>query len=172
MSVDAIARFDFATAVPTKLDFEYEPTKEQLGLAELQSKNKQEIRALLVDMLRREDEYRLGKKVQEAYRLIGDSEGGLSDFTTQIQAHVSREFNVDPKIGIELIRSAVSLFPDDAEIKSIPHYVRHNRCFEGNLRAGDTPPDCRVVALDGVETTIRGLLNRTGPVVLLAASHT
>jgi len=75
-------------------------------------------------------------QVQEAYRLIGDSEGGLSEFTTQIQAHVSREFNVDPKIGIELIRSAVSLFPDDAEIKSIPHYVRHNRCFEGNLRAG------------------------------------
>ena len=64
MSADAIARFDFATAVPTKLDFEYEPTKEQLGLAELQSKNKQEIRALLVDMLRREDEYRLGKKVR------------------------------------------------------------------------------------------------------------
>jgi len=170
--METIESFDFVGGAPTKLTFEYQPTPEVIGLPELQRWDKPRVRALLVDMLRREDEFRLAPKVQQAYRQIGDCEYTLSQFTERIQYAVSREFQVDPQIGIELIRSAVSLFPDDEEIKSIPHYVRHNRCFEGHLKPGDTPPDCRVVALDGAETDFRSLINRTGPVVVLAASHT
>jgi len=106
------------------------------------------------------------------YRRIGDCEQSLSAFTEELQIQVCREFGLDPNVGVELIRSAVSLFPDDVEIRSIPHYVRHNRCFEGTLRAGDQPPNCRVAQLDGTQCDLLSLIDVTRPTVLLAASHT
>jgi len=139
---------------------------------QLTGMKKEEIRPLLIDMLKREDELRLHSKVQEVYSDIGDDETELSLFTEELQKHVSHEFMVDPTIGIELIRCAVSLFPGDEEIKSIPHYVRHNRCFEGNLKNGDVPPNCRVAQLDGTTCNLLDLVDIQRPVVLLGASHT
>jgi len=91
---------------------------------------------------------------------------------TMLQEHVSLEFKVDPKVGVELIRSAVSLFPEDEELKSIPHYVRHNRCKAGNITAGIAPPDCDVVGLNGEPQRLSNILAKDGPVILLGASHT
>ena len=71
-----------------------------------------------------------------------------------------------------VLRSAVSLFPDDDEIKQIPHYVRHNRCHQGRLRDGDKPPDCSVTKLDGTRCSLLSLIDLERPAVLLAASHT
>eukprot|EP00658_Telonema_sp_P-2_P041417 TRINITY_DN29617_c0_g1_i1.p2 TRINITY_DN29617_c0_g1~~TRINITY_DN29617_c0_g1_i1.p2 ORF type:complete len:209 (-),score=67.01 TRINITY_DN29617_c0_g1_i1:784-1410(-) len=161
-----------SSQAPTQLTFEYSPTKQPLGLPELQQLTKPQIRAILVDLLRREDELRLAPAVQQVYRAIGDDETELSNFTAKIQHAVCDEFCIEPSVGSELIRSAMSLFPGDDELRNIPHYVRHNRCFEGTLTEGDTPPDCKVVGLDGKQQQLRSLLRPTGPVVLLAASHT
>jgi hypothetical protein len=95
-----------------------------------------------------------------------------------LQAHVCGEFNVDPLVGIQLIRSATSIFPETAKIA---HYVRHNRAFKGSLAVGDDAPDVDVLSIDGNRTTLWAELekhrrtNDVGvdlPIVILAASFT
>jgi hypothetical protein len=144
----------------------------------LQSKRVEDVEQLLAAMLRRENELRLHPQVQEVYGNIGDDEEEMSRFTTALQAHVASEFNVDTIVGIELIRSASSLFPETAKLA---HYVRHNRCFRGSLCAGDEAPDVSLSTLTG-ETTklwkeIDARRSKDGftdemPVVILGASFT
>jgi len=131
-----------------------------------------QIREILIDMLRREDELRLSNPVQAEFGRIGEMHEDFNSFVTAIQSHVSLEFKVDPTVGVELIRSAVSLYPDDDEIKSIPHYVRNNRCKEGFLKNGDAPPDCALSDVDGNPLRMSEMLAKDRPVVLLGASHT
>ncbi len=54
------------------------------------------------------------------YGRIGDSEKGLCAFTELLQIQVCKEFRINPSVGVELIRAAVALFPDDTEIKVLP----------------------------------------------------
>jgi hypothetical protein len=135
---------------------------------------------LLAAMLRRENELRLHPRVQAAYALIGEDEAEMSSFTTALQAHVAAEFNVDPVVGIELIRSASTLFPETA---NLAHYVRYNRCFEGSLSVGDEAPDVNLSTLTGEATTLWTEVNERRhsrlcdadgekPVVILGASYT
>ena len=100
---------------------------------------------LVAAMLWRENEMRLHSKVQAAFAIIGEDEEEMSRFTIALQAHVSSEFNVDPAVGIELIHSASTLFPETAKLA---HYVRHNRCFQGSLRVGDQAPDISIYILN------------------------
>lgn len=111
----------------------------------------------------------------------------MSNFTTMLQAHVAWEFKVDQRVGIELIRSASSLFP---EVAKIAHYVRHNRCFQGSLKPGDVAPDVPLFSLDGNKSTLwteidgrqgktaivgnnnNGAADDGRPVVVLGASYT
>lgn len=144
----------------------------------LQSKRVEDVEQLLAAMLRRENELRLHPQVQEVYGNIGDDEEEMSRFTTALQAHVASEFNVDTIVGIELIRSASSLFPEAAKLA---HYVRHNRSFTGSLSVGDEAPDVSLSTLTGETTKLwkeidarrsqDGFTNET-PVVILGASFT
>jgi len=166
---DQCSQLDF-TSCPTELDLPL--MRNDQNTSPLLGMNKETLRPLLIQVLKREDELRLHQKVQGCYQQIGDDETALSRFTEQLQVHVCREFNLDPKVGIELIRSAISLYPQDEEIRNIPHYVRHNRCVEGVLHDGDIPPNCRVAQLDGTECSLLNLIDIQRPVVILAASHT
>jgi len=116
-------------------------------MEKLQTLNKDEIRVILVDILRREEELRLSSICQESFGLIGEAHEEFNAFVTALQGHASMEFRMDPAVGVELIRSAVSLYPEDKAISSgqYSHYVRHNRCRMGELRVGDTPPDVSLV---------------------------
>jgi len=113
---------------------------------------------------------------------IGEDEKEMSRFTTALQSHVATEFNVDPVVGIELIRSASTLFPETAKLA---HYVRHNRCFQGDLRPGDEAPDVNLLTLTGQPTTLWTEVDKhrcaptpgtqgceMKPVVILGASFT
>lgn len=168
--------FPFET-VPTRLTYtaEYNGTPSaqsvKFTLPQLQTMTKDHIRVILVDMLKREDELRLSPPCQEMFGRIGEQHHRFNTFVSNLQSHVSLEFLVDPSVGVELIRSAVSLYPDDEEIKSIPHYVRHNRCKAGNLRIGDTPPDVAVTDTEGNALRLADLLDQDRPVVLMGASH-
>jgi len=167
--------FDFS-AIRTALDFtsEYDPSAANVtyDMPHLQQLNKQQIRTILVDVLRREEELRLSAPCQKRFGEIGEKHNQFNAFVTALQAHTSLEFKVDPKVGVELIRSAVSLFPDDQEIRSIPHYVRHNRCKAGNLSPGDFPPDAQLADLEGNPISLASILRTDRPVVLMGASHT
>jgi hypothetical protein len=146
-----------------------------IDAAALEAMPSEEVRALVEALLRREDALRLHPKVQAAYTLIGESEEELSRFTTALQAHVASELCVDAPLGIDLIRSASVLFPDVAQIA---HYVRHNRCFAGTLRVGDSAPDVELVRLDGVRSTLWNSIDSAArgqperPVLIVGASYT
>ena len=169
------------------LETKHQPTakeraKERVDRDSLESLQIEDAKQLLMAMLQREDELRLHPRVQSKIGAIGENEEEMSRFTTALQGHVASEFNVDPIVGIELLHSASTLFPDIAQIA---HYVRHNRCFEGCLRVGDTAPDVALTTLAGDPTTLWSELdvrNRCArsskvcyerkPVVILGASYT
>ena len=144
----------------------------------LQSMTMNECKNIVESMLRREEELRLHDSVQAMYGRIGEKERDLVRFTTALQAHVASEFNVQEVIGIELMRSASSLFPDIAQIS---HYVRHNRCFKGVLKPGNEAPDALVVTMDGLESTLWTEINKRqrlcsssdhNPTLIIGASYT
>jgi len=144
-----------------------------LDLLALQKLSKPEIRAILADMLARENELRLSPLAQECFAQIAERHSMFNSYVTELQQSVCREFGVDPSVGVELIRSAVSLFPDDKELQQIPHYVKFNRCKRGDLRPGDAIADARVTSMDGSQQLqLAQLLQNDGPVVLLGGSHT
>ena len=136
-----------------------------------------EAEQILASILRRENALRLHPRVQAAYGIMGENEEEMSNFTTALQAYVSSEFNVEPTLGIELIRSASTLFPETAKIA---HYVRYNRCVRGSLNTGQEAPDVSLVKLTGEATTLweavdarmREEGNEDLPVVVLGASYT
>jgi len=167
-----------SAACATKLEYTapYDASADQNSIKwtmqQLQTLNKAQIREILVDMLRREDELRLSSDCQAEFGRIGEAHYDFNSFVTALQAHVSLEFSVDPSVGVELIRSAVSLYPGDEEILQIPHYVRNNRCKAGNLEAGQVPPDCDLTDLEGNPLRLSNLLLKDRPVILMGASHT
>ena len=98
------------------------------------------------------DKLRFHPIVQAAYGQIGEDEMSMVSFTTALQEYVSSKFGVEPSLGIQLIRSAVSLFPESA--KNLSHYVHHNRATRGTLQVGDVAPDVNVSTLDGRKSTL------------------
>lgn len=171
------AEMEASFNVPSKLCFETPRVDPEsaptLALQQLQQRTKPQIRTILRDLLRREDELRLSAGVQACFAQIGEAHELFNDYVTMLQAHTCREFSVSPEVGVELIRSAVSLFPDDTELHQIPHYVRHNRCKRGHLNDGDPIADCKVLSQDGTqELRLVDLLRKDCPVVLMGASHT
>jgi hypothetical protein len=76
-----------------------------------------ECKQRLRTMLQREEEMRLHLRVQEMYGSIGEDE----DKRLAAQTYIAFEYNVDPIVGIELLRSAATL-----------DFSRH--CSPGSLR--------------------------------------
>lgn len=184
-----VASFGMAVSPAFKLPFSFQglvtehmvteqdkmrPFVDRSTLAQL---NREEAEERLALLLRRENALRLHPRVQAVYGLIGEDEAEMTDFTTSLQAFVSSEFNVEPSLGIELIRSASTLFPETARIA---HYVRFNRCVKGSLNVGDEAPDVPLVHVTGEATSlwkaVDGRIQETGngdlPVVVLGASFT
>jgi len=160
------------------LETSYMPTandvaEQRVDREVLQNLPVEDVRQLLAAMLQRENELRLHPDVQSEFGRIGEDECELSRFVAELQAHVASEFNVDANVGIELIRSASTLFP---EIAQLAHYVRHNRCFEGSLRVGDKAPDVKLCTLAGEPTTLWTKLDlqqqSSKPVLVVGASYT
>jgi len=91
-------------------------------------------------MLRRDDELRLSKETQARYAACGDSCTGKERVTKSIQLQVVREVgfvNGAEAEGLDLIRSAQSLFPDDVEITNAAFYLRHNIHMDCPLTVGE-----------------------------------
>jgi len=171
--------FPFATVTTENMPRNHDRLIEPVDRNLLETLDPDEVNKLLASMLKRENSLRLHPRVQTVLGSIGEDEQEMSLFTTALQAHVATEFNVDPAVGIELIRSASTLFPETAQLA---HYVRHNRSFEGDLRVGMDAPDVKLFTMKGEPTTLwtaidkrrcfGGVSDALKPVVILAASYT
>jgi hypothetical protein len=104
-------------------------------------------------MLRREDALRLCAATQAAYAVAAGPAGWLT-VTDALQRRVAEEEGFRTCDGgvddaVAYIRGAQRAFAGDAEVLSIPLYVRFNRCRAGALAPGDAAPDAPLLLADG-----------------------
>jgi len=51
---------------------------------------------------------------------------------------VLREFGfLDDEQGLTMFRSALTMYPDDPELKNLVYYYKYNRSRQGDLKIGD-----------------------------------
>lgn len=164
----------FGELITDEMPTEEDRKRDYVDISRLEAMEVEEAKILLAAILRRENNLRLHPRVQAVFGSLGEDETAMSQFITALQRHVAREFHVDPIVGTELIRSAATLFPETAKLA---HYVRHNRCFEGNLKIGDAAPDVSLLTIGGTRTSLWTELDRhhdkqEKPVLILGASFT
>jgi hypothetical protein len=80
------------------------------------------------------------------------------------------------------MRCALSTYPDDEDIKTIPLYIKYNRCRDGDRYVGEESPDVRLLKLtdnvgESKETDqvlmLSSLMQKDSkPLVLLGGSYT
>mmetsp|Transcript_2951 Transcript_2951/g.4843 ORF Transcript_2951/g.4843 Transcript_2951/m.4843 type:complete len:247 (-) Transcript_2951:659-1399(-) len=134
------------------------------------------VRSQLLQMLQREDALRLSDEVQAQYALQPESWEWKWEVTDRVQRQVCEEFGFADCVeeGLDLLRSAMSLFPDDEEIKDAAHYLRNNIHVKCPLRVGEIVPDVPLHKLQGGETSVHALAPQSpdGVTLVLAGSHT
>lgn len=141
------------------------------------------VRELLLRMLRREDELRLCDATQRRYAARAEDGAWKEKVTVDVQRRVCAEFGFEGagvSEGLDLLRSATALFPDDEELLRSAHWLRHNICAPCPLDVGAIVPDVPLYfardAAPGAaaQTSVRELAarNRSGPTVLVVGSHT
>ena len=103
-------------------------------------------KAELLELLTREDTCRQSEATQAAY---ADAEAPGSDtdwleVTAAMQERVLRESGVPQArmaAALWLLRSAHALWPQDARMRQVSCWVRHNRARNGTLTPGCPAPD-------------------------------
>jgi len=115
------------------------PTSGRIGFDPIRYNGPKIDKPILKAMLSRENEIRLTETIQNLYDtcVLTDSEK-YTEVTTNLQKQVLREFGfVDDEQGLIMLRSALSMYPDDPELKTLVYYHKYNRSRQGDLKVGD-----------------------------------
>jgi len=128
---------------------------------------------LMTAILKREDQLRLSPEVQGKF---ADPSFDTIHVAAEVQEQVAREFGFpDIAVAVEMIRAAPALYPNNPEIRKIPHYLKFNRSCQGALQCGDTVPDAYLAKLTGAPVGlyefIESLENKSKPLVVNAGSY-
>lgn len=136
--------------------------------------SEQELRTLLLKMLRRDDELRLSDEVQSRYALQPESWDWKWQVTDSVQRHVCEEFGYVNNVekGLDLLRSSLSLFPNDDEVRQSAHYLRHNIHTDCPIPVGAKVPNILLYTLTGVATFLHDIINSGRATLIIAGSHT
>jgi hypothetical protein len=107
-------------------------------------------------MLKRENDLRLSPEVQAKF---ADPSFDAISIASEVQERVVCEYGYcgskqQIKLGLDIIRSAPLLYPDEPELRTIPHYVKYNRSRRGELDAGDEIPNSYLAHLSGAPVTL------------------
>jgi hypothetical protein len=105
-------------------------------------------------MLQRENELRLSSEIQEKleWAVEGISQESVNAILEAVQKQVVSEAGYsqsEEQHGIQLLRSAQAIFPEDKEIHDIPMYVKYNRAAQGSVCVGDEIPSTQVASISG-----------------------
>lgn len=133
------------------------------------------VRALLIAMLVRENELRLSDQTQAAYARYPEDSSRKDQVTIRVQRRVCTEFGFTHDIaeGLDLLRSATALFPDDEEVKNSAHWLKYNICYPCPLAIGTLVPDVMLSTLDKQPLSLHKVFARSKmPTVVLAGSYT
>jgi len=106
-------------------------------------------------MLKRENDLRLSPEIQAKF---SDPSFDAISIAANVQERVVCEFDYRGpdmiKLGLEIIRSAPLLYPEDPEVRNIPHYIKYNRSRRGELEYGDVIPNAQLSYLSGAPVTL------------------
>jgi len=110
-------------------------------------------------MLRRENELRISPETQKKY---AESEKlSVNDWmgvTLELQRNLVREFgyvgDLKEEYGLQILRAAQTLYPNDPEIMNSVLYLKYNRARQGPLVAGEPAPDIPLATLDNDPVTL------------------
>jgi len=94
--------------------------------------------------------------------------------TENVQKQVLQEFNFpDDSQGLNMLRSALTMYPNDSELKELVYYHKYNRSRQGDLSVGDEI-DMSLIRVSNIEGNgVRSLdsFEKEGlPLVLIAGS--
>eukprot|EP00698_Gefionella_okellyi_P002070 TRINITY_DN1194_c0_g1_i1.p1 TRINITY_DN1194_c0_g1~~TRINITY_DN1194_c0_g1_i1.p1 ORF type:complete len:246 (+),score=38.08 TRINITY_DN1194_c0_g1_i1:106-843(+) len=142
--------------------------------------------ATLKKMLRRENDLRLSAEYQQRFTSVTktlDAGSMWIHVVEELQERVVREFGYGPsrelvQYGVDLLRAAQAMYPDDQEIREIALYIKYNRCRDGDLNVGDVAPNVALYPMDNQQfcvpevPTPLWLLSREQPLVLIGGSLT
>jgi len=133
------------------------------------------IRVLLIEMLQRDDALRLSVDVQSRYAQQPDNWTWKWEVTDDVQKQVCEEFGFGSSIaeGLDLLRSSMSLFPDDSEVRLAAHYLRYNihvPCPSSMIST--VMPDIKLHTMQGGDTSLDAMVSVRKATVVIAGSHT
>lgn len=129
-------------------------------------------------MLKRDDELRLSTATQRAYAKSGDDGEMKTRTTEKVQRRVAREFGFSGtpsavQEGLEVMRSAGAMFPNDEEVAAAAHYMRHNIHVPCPIPIGDVVPDIPFHTGAGGQQSLHDLTRGfPGRTLLVAGSGT
>jgi len=126
-------------------------------------------------MLKRDDELRLSDTTQEKYAKVGDNFFAKLKITNQVQEQVCEEFGFSSNIeeGLDLMRSAKALFPNDQEVLNAAHYLKYNIMIDCPIKVNTTVPNVTLRTLDLNYVDLHSILRSSKlPTIILAGSHT
>mmetsp|Transcript_35400 Transcript_35400/g.69436 ORF Transcript_35400/g.69436 Transcript_35400/m.69436 type:complete len:128 (+) Transcript_35400:256-639(+) len=127
-------------------------------------------------MLSREDELRLSDEVQHRYAQCGEDAGAKETVTVAVQQQVLLEFGCtkeEEEDGLELLRTALALFPGDSEVKNSAHWLKYNIHVSCPLTVGSTVPDVSLFTTSAQTVSLHSILAQSNrPTILVAGSHT
>jgi hypothetical protein len=123
-------------------------------------------------ILRRENDLRLSEETLANFSCCSTPDGWL-DVVDKLQRRIASEFGLSEQVGLDAMRLADKLLPDDPEVTEISLYRKYNRCRDGDLREGDHAPDVPLhLVADGKRTALHSLLNECTPLVVFVGSYT
>lgn len=126
-------------------------------------------------MLKRDDELRLSARTQKAYGRCTDCGDEKIKITEAVQRQVAREFGFAANMqeGLEVMRCAASMFPDDEGVRDSCHYYRYNIHVPCPIAVGDRVPDLVITSCSGGSRRLHELCSAVEhPTLLLAGSIT
>jgi len=129
-------------------------------------------------MLSRDDELRLSSSTQAAYAKCGDDGDTKDKVTEHVQQQVCREFGFGNKShvaeGLEVMRCAGSMFPNDAEVFNAAHYMRFNIIQPCPIQVGEVIPNVALHTPNGATTAHELIADASSAhlTLLIAGSYT
>jgi len=126
-------------------------------------------------MLKRDDTLRKSAATQRAYSKCEDAGDAKVRVTEAVQRQVCREFGFGGNIaeGLEVMRCAMAMFPDDEEVRGSCHYLRFNIHVPCPIEVDEMIPDVTVHRCNGDSQGLHSICDDfDGPTLILAGSIT
>lgn len=125
----------------------------------------------LKNMVFRENELRLSSEWQACFEAAERSPNtDWLECVEKLQHQVAREFGYGLE-AVRTLRTAATLYPQDAFFRDVPLYVRYNRARDGSLAESCLVPDLDLLWPDGQARSLWNLGGAEVPLVLVAGSH-